>query len=251
MARLLVSNDDGVKSLLWQRLCDALAAAGHEVWGVAPEEDKSWTAAAQTLHKELTLRELSAQRYSVDGLPADAAAVGIAYLKAQGKMPDAVVSGINVGVNTRLPCIVASGTVGAAITGAMMGLPALALSYAMPREYSAEAKRQGGILPQTEAATAAMLIQSVARVARILTEEKVYGRVWNVNFPAAVAPDTLWARAPMAHTLVESYVALGENGRYKPVLKMTTPLNSATYNEFHAIGEGKIAESVLDFARLG
>ena len=248
MGNLLVTNDDGVESKLFTVLCDALAAAGHNVYGVAPARDQSWIGAAQTITRELTAKEIAPQRFAVDGTPADCAALAPALLP-QVKF-DAIISGINIGVNTRLPVVLSSGTVGAASTGAMLGYRAIAFSYAMPREFSAEAKKNGGIVPQTAEATKAMIDQCVKRVENLLKEEKIFGRVFNVNFPASIKPETEWETAPLALTPIIQYFKKTESGGFVADLKIDKPLNPER-NEFDVIGEGKIAETIIDWPKIG
>lgn len=247
MANLLVTNDDGVESKLWSELCSALEKAGHTVYGVAPAADRSWIGCAQTLGRELMPKEIAPRRWSLEGTPCDCVAISPAFLNVK---IDAVISGINIGVNTRLPLILTSGTVGAASTGAMLGLRAIAFSYAMPREFSAEAKKQGGIVPQTAESTQAMFAHCVARIEKLLGASTSFGRVINVNFPATVTPTTAWENAPMALAPIEQYFKKTESGAFLHDVKLGKPLGDGR-NEFHVIGEGKIAETVIDWPKIG
>lgn len=251
MANLLVTNDDGVESKLWSGLCRALEEAGHTVLGLAPAADRSWIGCAQTLGRELMPKEIAPRRWSLDGTPCDCVAIAPAFLGGdQGIKIDAVVSGINIGVNTRLPLILTSGTVGAASTGSMLGWRAIAFSYAMPREFSAEAKKQGGIVPQTAETTEAMFAHCVKRVNELLTTNFTFGRVINVNFPAVVTANTLWESAPMALAPIDQYFKKCESGAFVHDVKLGKPLGDGR-NEFHVIGEGKIAETVIDWVKVG
>jgi len=247
MANLLVTNDDGVESRLWSELCAALEKAGHTVYGIAPAADRSWIGCAQTLGRELTPKEIDPRRWSLDGTPCDCVAISPAFL---GVKMDAVVSGINIGVNTRLPLILTSGTVGAASTGAMLGLRGIAFSYAMPREYSAEAKKSGGIVPQTAESTQAMFAHCVQRVEALLKEPQVFGRVINVNFPAIVTPQTAWEDTAMALAPIDQYFKKAESGAYIHDVKLGKPLGEGR-NEFHVIGEGKISQTLIDWSKIG
>lgn len=247
MANLLVTNDDGIGSLLWSRLCDALQAAGHNVYGIAPAVDHSWISQAQTLGREISPKEIGKNRWSLEAKPADCVAIAPAFLP-QVKF-DAVVSGINIGVNTRLPLVLASGTVGAATTGAMLGLRAIAFSYAMPREHSAAAKKSGGIVPETAESTAAMFAHCVARVSKLLGEAPAYGRVYNVNFPAVVTPQSQWEKAAMALTPMEQYFKKTDTGGFIHDPKLGKPINVGR-TEFDAIGAGNISETLIDWTAI-
>lgn len=250
MANLLVTNDDGVESKLWSELCRALENAGHTVYGIAPAADRSWIGCAQTLGRELSPKEIGPRRWSLDGTPCDCTAISPAFIGIdKGVKIDAVVSGINIGVNTRLPLVLTSGTVGAASTGAMLGMRAIAFSYAMPREYSADAKKMGGIVPQTADSTQAMFAHCVARVEKLLQEPTVFGRVINVNFPATVTAQTTWEDAPMALAPIEQYFKKTENGAFVHDVKLGKPIGDVR-NEFHVIGEGKIAQTIIDWPKI-
>lgn len=246
MANLLVTNDDGVESKLWSGLCAALEKDGHTVFGLAPAADRSWIGCAQTLGRELMPTEIAPRRWSLDGTPCDCVAIAPAFL---GIKIDAVISGINIGVNTRLPLILTSGTVGAASTGAMLGLRAIAFSYAIPREFSAEAKKQGGIVPQTAETTEAMLAHCAKRVNELLTTNFTFGRVINVNFPAVVTASTAWEEAPMALAPIDQYFKKTDNGTFLHDVKLAKPLGDGR-NEFLVIGEGKIAETLIDWPKI-
>jgi 5'-nucleotidase len=132
--RVLVTNDDGVESEGLHVLTAALAAAGLDVFVVAPDSDRSGTGAAIGLvHAD---QHLDAQRVEIpgcDGVVAHALdgppgmCVIAARLGAFGDPPEVVVSGINPGLNTGR-AILHSGTVGAALTAQNFGGSGLAVS---------------------------------------------------------------------------------------------------------------------------
>jgi 5'-nucleotidase len=132
--RVLVTNDDGVGSEGIVALTRALAGAGHEVFVVAPTSDLSGAGASiGPLHRS---EPIPVTEHTWAGLPdvpvlaidrPPATAVYLACLGAFGPRPDLVASGINPGANTG-HLILHSGTVGAALTAAGLGVPALAVS---------------------------------------------------------------------------------------------------------------------------
>jgi len=133
---ILVTNDDGVESPGIRVLTVALAAAGHDVVVVAPTSERSGTGASIGLmHRSnpIPCRTTSWPElpkvpvHAIDAPPAAATYVGC--LGAFGPRPDIVVSGINRGANTG-HLVIHSGTVGAALTAAALGLPAIAVSLA-------------------------------------------------------------------------------------------------------------------------
>ena len=124
MARILVTNDDGVRSQGLRALVDALGPLG-EVVVVAPQEETSAIGHALTLQRPLRLEKLQDGWYAVDGTPTDCVNVAIAHV-LHG-LPELVVSGINLGLNLG-DDVTYSGTVSGALEGALFGAPAVACS---------------------------------------------------------------------------------------------------------------------------
>ena len=132
--RVLVTNDDGIDARGLAELATVLDEQGHDVVVAAPAEDCSGNGAAigplhltrQVVFKEEKVGDLThIPAYAIDGPPA--LAVLAACHGGFGAPPSLVVSGINAGANTGT-AILHSGTVGAALTAANLGFPAIALS---------------------------------------------------------------------------------------------------------------------------
>jgi len=132
--KALITNDDGIDSIGLHRLAGAAYAAGLEVVVAAPVEEASGSSAALTAVEEdgrvvVTDRDLP----DLDGIKAYAVAAPPAFIAliatrgAFGRAPDVILSGINRGANTGR-AILHSGTVGAALTAAANGCPAMAYS---------------------------------------------------------------------------------------------------------------------------
>jgi 5'-nucleotidase len=122
--RILLTNDDGVHAPALEALSREFASLG-EVVVVVPDRDQSATSHSLTLHRPLRIREVKPGWHSVDGTPTDC--VLIAYHGLLEHRPDLVVSGVNHGPNMGED-VFYSGTVAAAIEGAMQGSPAIAAS---------------------------------------------------------------------------------------------------------------------------
>lgn len=128
--RILVTNDDGIEAPGLHALVKELARLG-EVVVSAPLENKSGISHASTfLSQPLRVTERpidgASASYAVDGTPADAVNFGVIHLGRERRF-DLVVSGINAGANIGEVAHL-SGTVGAALEGVMLGLPAVAVS---------------------------------------------------------------------------------------------------------------------------
>jgi 5'/3'-nucleotidase len=124
--RVLLSNDDGVHAPGLKAL--AAAFAGDEVWVVAPDREQSASSHAISLHRPLRLYEMGPRWYAVDGTPTDAVYMGLNHVLRAAR-PDVVLSGINHGPNLGND-VLYSGTVAAAMEGALLGVHALAISLA-------------------------------------------------------------------------------------------------------------------------
>ena len=132
--RILVTNDDGVDSPGLGALAQALHDAEHDVFVVAPTTDLSGTSAAiGPLHRVGPLAVTEHEWAGLAGVPVlaidapPAAAVYAACLGGFGDPPELVASGVNPGANTG-HLVLHSGTVGAALTAAGLGVPGLAVS---------------------------------------------------------------------------------------------------------------------------
>lgn len=125
---VLLSNDDGIFAPGICTLADALTAAGHRVTVYAPDGQRSVAGRSMTIHDPLTLNRVEMnglEAYAVSGTPVDC--VRLALYRMRGSWPDFVVCGINQGQN-RGAATGYSGTVGAALEGAMYGIQGLAVS---------------------------------------------------------------------------------------------------------------------------
>ena len=124
MARILVTNDDGIRSDGLEALVQALEPLGETI-AVAPLVEASAIAHAVTLRRPLRLERVAKRRFGVDGTPTDC--VNVAVTKVFKGLPDLIVSGINKGWNLG-DDVTYSGTVAAALEGALLGVPSLAVS---------------------------------------------------------------------------------------------------------------------------
>jgi len=131
--RALITNDDGIDSPGLVTLAAAARSCGLDVVVAAPSEEASGTSASVDAAGE-TGRVLS-ERRALPGLDAEAYAVAahpglIALIACHGGFggkPDVVLSGVNLGSNVGR-AILHSGTVGAALTGHLNDVTAMAVS---------------------------------------------------------------------------------------------------------------------------
>ena len=126
---ILVSNDDGIVSNGIRDLVHLMAKLG-DVVVVAPDSPQSGMGHAITIGNTLRLEKTDVfegiQAYKCSGTPADCVKLGKNYI-LKDRRPDLVVSGINHGSNTSIS-VLYSGTMSAAIEGAIEGTPAIGFS---------------------------------------------------------------------------------------------------------------------------
>lgn len=169
--RILVSNDDGYFSQGLQALVDAVTPLG-EVWVVAPDREQSAASHAISLHRPLRIQQIRERWFAVDGTPTDSAYLAINHLLKDDR-PTIMVSGINHGANLA-DDVTYSGTVAAAMEGALLGVPAIAFSLVSR--------------PPFDFGPAARFARSLVQSA--LAQPQLPPRMLlNVNIPGGVEPD--------------------------------------------------------------
>jgi len=129
--RILVTNDDGIHAPGLEVLEEIAAQFSDDVWVCAPSEEQSGAGHSLTLTRPVRLRKHGEQRFSVSGTPTDS--VMMALRTVMPGPPDLVLSGVNRGANLG-DDITYSGTVSAAIEGALAGIRSIALSQVYSRE---------------------------------------------------------------------------------------------------------------------
>ena len=165
--RVLIANDDGIDAPGIWALVRAFAQAGHEVTVAAPDRQRSAASQSMTMDQPISVCEQqvpgAVRAYAIGGTPVDCVKVALNKLCPEAEF---VVSGINRGYNVGSD-VLYSGTVGAAMEGALCGRAAMAVSLSHEREdlYDLAAKAALDALP---------LMQHVPEYA-----------VLNLNYPAA------------------------------------------------------------------
>ena len=132
--RILLTNDDGIDAPGIAALYDALDGLGEIVAG-APRTVQSATSHGITFSEPLMTESVVVNERmegtAVEGRPADCVKLALRTFWPQcygpGSRPDLTISGMNSGANVGIN-ILYSGTVGAAMESAFLGVPAIALS---------------------------------------------------------------------------------------------------------------------------
>lgn len=125
---ILITNDDGINAVGIRILAKELSKIG-KVTVVAPDSERSASGHSITLHAPLRVTKSNIDKdiegYMISGTPSDC--VKIALESILEEKPDLVVSGINNGPNLGTD-VLYSGTVSAAIEGAIHNIKSIAIS---------------------------------------------------------------------------------------------------------------------------
>jgi 5'-nucleotidase len=212
--QILLTNDDGIQSPGLWAAASALETLGF-VTVAAPREQYSGAGRSLPSNSDgiIETRQVEVNGkawtvYAIGGSPAQTVLHGA--LEIMPTLPDLVVSGINFGENVGTG-ITVSGTVGAALEGAGIGIPALAVSLETEIEHHYHFSDDLDF-------TAAAHFTSI--FAEIMLKEKMPPDVdvINVNIPANATNDTPWemtriSRVRLFEAIVPKRASWTEPGR--------------------------------------
>src|SRR5687767_12269286 len=173
--RFLLTNDDGVNARGLKLLESIARRLSDDIWIVAPAEEQSGAGHSLTLTSPVRLGRHDERRSSVTGTPTDAVMLALAHVMKDNP-PDVILSGVNRGANLAED-VTYSGTVSAAMEGALAGVRSIALSQVYARE---------GLGDEVPFAAAQAWAEKVVRP--LMDAPFTAGTLVNVNFPA-LAPD--------------------------------------------------------------
>ena len=123
--RILITNDDGIHAPGLTVLEEIAAQFSDDIWVCAPSEEQSGAGHSLTLNRPVRLQQFAQRRFAVTGTPTDS--VMMALREVLDTPPDLILSGVNRGANLG-DDITYSGTVSAAIEGALAGIRSIAFS---------------------------------------------------------------------------------------------------------------------------
>ncbi|MBA3878583.1 MAG: 5'/3'-nucleotidase SurE [Sphingobium sp.] len=179
--RILLTNDDGYYAPGLKVLEAIAATLSDDVWIVAPADEQSGAGHSLTLTRPIRVRKHGDKRYAVAGTPTDAVMMALAKIM-KDTPPDLILSGVNRGANLAED-VTYSGTVSAAMEGALAGVRSIALSQAYSRE------GLGDVVPFDAASAWG------ERVLRPLIDAPLAPRTLvNINFPPRPADQVLGVR---------------------------------------------------------
>ena len=166
--RILITNDDGIGADGIRKLAETARLFG-DVTVVSPDAQRSAASHHCIFCRPLILKEYDfgldgIKAYTLDATPADCVRVGISA--AMDSRPDVVLSGINHGYNISSD-IQYSGTVGAALEAAFLGVRAVAVSYGGAQFENADIVDR--YLPEL--------------LAEYMEKPLPANQIWNINIP--------------------------------------------------------------------
>ena len=181
--RILVTNDDGINApglRVAEEIARDIAGPDGQVCVVAPAMERSGVGHCISYTNPMLITELDHNRYAVEGYPADCVLAGI-YHVMQDARPDLIISGVNRGNNSG-ENVLYSGTLGAAMEGALQGIPSIALS-----QYYGPYNRDLSDPFDASRAHGKAVIEKIMNAQT--ADDQEYKLFYNVNFPPVGATD--------------------------------------------------------------
>ena len=177
--RILITNDDGI-SAPGLRVLETIAhTMSDDVWTVAPAFEQSGVGHCISYTRPFMMQQIAKQRFAVEGSPADCVLAGMHDILPGA--PDLILSGVNRGNNSAENALY-SGTLGAAIEGALQGVLSIAVS-----QYYGPGNRDLDDPFEASAVHGRDVIERI--VANTPTDQPGYQLFYNVNVPPVAAAD--------------------------------------------------------------
>lgn len=176
--RILITNDDGITApglAVLEAIATEIAGPQGEVFTVAPAAEQSGVGHCISYVRPMRLEEMGPRRFAVEGSPADCVMAGL-FEVMKDAPPDLILSGVNKGHNVAEDTLY-SGTLGAAMEGALHKMRAIGLS----QYYNPALVAQGDVFSAARM-HGAKVIRRILDHAPWETGAR-YGVFYNVNFP--------------------------------------------------------------------
>lgn len=226
---IIITNDDGISATGIQALEEALSKIA-DITVYAPKTEQSAKSHSITMNRPLVLEELSQNRFSIDGTPADCIRACLKGLcKDKVKL---VVSGINNGLNVSSDMYY-SGTVAAAREAVLLGTHAIAFSMKVSSNKE-DFIRAAGIAKDI-----------VSKIYNMINTNDVFNKkplFLNVNIPNIVAKGI---KITNAKKLIyhEDYLVkeLGNNLKEISYKSVKIEHEGDSNTDFHVVGDGYVS----------
>jgi len=189
------------------------------------------------------------EAFRVEGTPADCVNLGIYNLF--DSPPDWVVAGVNIGFNWGVNLAINSGTVGAALEAALVGLPAVAFSQDVPGpmyyEWVTHSRISG---PEAQGLIASAAQRAAGMTAALLAHGlPPEAMMLNVNFPKGLTPTTPVRWVPLRNNRYGSlFVAEGDG--YRHSYRGDTWAEDDGLDDFSVVNRGEVSVTPLNLNGL-
>lgn len=130
--RILLTNDDGINAPGLRCLIEIASKFSDDIWVVAPEVEQSGAGHSLSLRRPLRIETIAPTQFCINGTPTDCVLLALKEIM-QDNPPDLLFSGVNRGANIGKD-ITYSGTIAAAMEGALFSIPSIALSQTCARD---------------------------------------------------------------------------------------------------------------------
>lgn len=205
---LVLTNDDGIRSPGLRSLFRAVREIRREeVQVVAPAGPQSAAGMSITFYKPLRIEQVLIDDrvcFAVSGSPTDSVFIAKYKLFRRNKIK-LILSGINLGENLTLQSFYSSGTVSAAMAGALNGIKGIAFSMVVDDRYEPTVDHFKGAIPFIKQMVRGVLENGLPSGVDVL----------NVNFPENIDPNTRVKVVPMAGSMFDEYVVERRDPRGK------------------------------------
>ncbi len=251
---ILLTNDDGLDSPLFLNAVELLANYADLTIAV-PAQEQSWKGKSMTRVGKVGVQQTEVgghAAYAITGTPADC--VNIAIYNLMRKPPDLVVSGINVGLNTGISLVLASGTVGACLEGNIAGIPGIALSQQLSRETYSQWDTQRSFDADTLARLGDIAAAVMPRIWAQFVDQpqaptQVRPATWSINFPFKLH-NAEPVRSYLGHGFYKKVFRGDLDGGFMHRLE-PFERDSHPKADDQILSEGRVSATLLDITTLG
>ena len=252
MAVALLTNDDGIDSQFLWSLVDALRPH-FDICVAAPADQQSWVGRKMSRTGDVSVierPEYPVPTWSIGGTPSDCVNIALGHLLPE--KPAVVVSGINIGFNVTLPLVLSSGTVAAALEGALWGLPAVATSLHLPpTDFEAISDAHGNVSGPVRIALDAFAHRTADVVLQAVAEGQTGSVVHNVNGPIGCTAETPLETTRLELRRMPSLFARDADGTCRFRFSPPTSADERPNTDARCVLDRRhISHTRLDFAAL-
>jgi 5'-nucleotidase len=244
---ILLTGDDGFEAPGLLAMKAALEAAGDRVSVLAPLDDRGGVGTAHTTRGTIDYYRQEQGVWAIDGTPSDAVTLGLVHVLRETP-PDLVIAGLDFGQNVGAN-VVGSGNIGAALTAARAGVPAIAASVAVDLDEAASTPPYGRTVDAYGPA-ADLVVEIVRQLAETGGRGLLPPRaILNVNYPAvgAAAPTGI-SFAPLSsrRAFRQVYSVAGDSGPATVQTIAADPSDAEGGTDLALLSAGHVTLSVLD-----